>query len=207
MGEGRNARQRNWVQAQLLDVSDADAPKIISTWEEPWVSDEVAYDHHAFTYWPDRQLAMWGLQTTLPARDPGPNEAIVLSTDGGATEVAVPTASKPNEVPSPCPTVEITDPEVRRLIGSDDVVLRCDDPSTTEAEWPRYQCYGVDDETVARVAPGEEDAASFFVCSPAPQPTVARVLVVSGRPILLTDQTLEALDPATFASTAVSYHP
>jgi hypothetical protein len=33
------------------------------------------------------------------------------------------------------------------------------------------------------------------------------VLVVSGSPILLTDQTLEALDPQTLASTAIAYHP
>jgi hypothetical protein len=36
---------------------------------------------------------------------------------------------------------------------------------------------------------------------------VSRVLVVAGTPILLTDQTLEALDAETFESTAVSYHP
>ena len=45
------------------------------------------------------------------------------------------------------------------------------------------------------------------MCSPAPQPVVLRVLVVDGRPILFTDQTLEALDPETFASTAIAYHP
>jgi hypothetical protein len=30
---------------------------------------------------------------------------------------------------------------------------------------------------------------------------------VDGRPVLLTDQTLEALDPKTFASTQIAYHP
>ncbi|CAN5751993.1 hypothetical protein BH24ACT4_BH24ACT4_14380 [soil metagenome] len=207
VGEGDDTLSRSWVQAHLLDVSDPDAPGIVSTWERPWTADQVGADHHAFTYWPDRQLAMWGLQNTLPSRDPGPNEVVVLSTDGGADEVAVPVANKPNEVPPPCPALEVTDPEITQMIGSDDIVLRCDDTSVKEIEWPRYQCYGVDDEIVARVAPGEEDAASFFVCSPAPQPTVSRVLVVSGTPILLTDQTLEALDPTTFTSTAVSYHP
>lgn len=207
VGEGDATQTRSWVQAHLLDVSDPDAPRIVSTWERPWVADQVGSDHHAFTYWPDRQLAMWGLRNTRPSLDPGPNEAVVLSTDGGVDEVAVPAASKPDETPPPCPTVEVTDPEAEGLLGPDDVVLRCGDESATEIEWPRYQCYGVDDEIVARFAPGEEDGASFFVCSPAPQPTVARVLVVSGTPILLTDQTLEVLDPATFQSTSVTYHP
>jgi hypothetical protein len=31
--------------------------------------------------------------------------------------------------------------------------------------------------------------------------------VVEGTPILVTGQTLEALDPETFQSTAVAYHP
>ncbi len=31
--------------------------------------------------------------------------------------------------------------------------------------------------------------------------------MVSGRPILFTDQTLEALDPKTFQSSAIAYHP
>ena len=35
---------------------------------------------------------------------------------------------------------------------------------------------------------------------------VARVLVVAGRPMLLTDQTIEVLDPDSFASTAILYH-
>ena len=93
------------------------------------------------------------------------------------------------------------------MIGRDDVVLRCGDKALKEIEWPRYQCYRVDDGTVARFAPGEEKNASFFLCSPAPHPTVSRVLVVSGTPMLLTDQTLEALDPETFRSTSISYHP
>ena len=103
--------------------------------------------------------------------------------------------------------VEVTDPDARSMIGPDGVVLRCADVDQVTVEWPRYQCYRVDPGMVARFAPGEEDAASFHACSPAAQPSVRRVLVVSGTPILLTDQTLEALDPSTFQSTAVAYHP
>ncbi len=206
VGEEPNKQTRSWVQAQLLDVSDADAPSILSTWERPWVADDVGQDHHAFTYWPDRHLAMWGLRNTQWGTPDG-NRAAVLSTDGEVVEVAVPVASKPNETPPPCPTFEVTDPEARRIIGPNGMVLRCGDTDLTEIEWPRYQCYRVDDGTVARYAPGQETGASFFLCSPAPPPTVSRVLVVSGTPMLLTDQTLEALNPETFQSTSVTYHP
>ncbi len=206
VGEGEARQSRSWVQAHLLDVGDADAPRIVGTWERPWAAAEVEGDHHAFTYWPDRQLAMWGLYDTTPNVPDQTNEAIVLSTDGGVSEVAVPVANKPNEVPSPCPTVDVTDPEARQMIGRRDVVLGCA-TGTADVEWPRYQCYGVDDATVARFVPEKARDTSFFVCSPASPPTVRRVLVVAGTPILLTDQTLEALDPRTFASTSVTYHP
>ena len=207
VGEGRNQQTRSWVQAQLLDISDPDAPRIVSTWERPWVADNVASDHHAFTYWPDRQLAMWGLANTQFDPQDRSNQAAVLSTSGGITEVAAPVASKPNEVASPCPTVEITEAEARQMVGPGGRVLRCGDRELTEVEWPRYQCYRVDDATIARFAPGEQEAASFFVCSPAPPPTVNRVLVVSGTPIMVTDQTLEALDPTTFQTSSVAFHP
>jgi len=204
---GDDRQSRSWVVAQLLDVSDADAPAIVSTWERPWSADNVGSDHHAFTYWPDRALAMWGVQDTQwNLDDPQPNHAAVLGVDGAVAEVAVPEASKPDEVPPPCPVVDVTDQEARQMLGPDGIALRCDDPDRRTVEWPRYQCSGVDDELVARFAPGEE-GGSFFACSPAPPPSVARVLVVSGTPMLLTDQTLEKLDPTTFASTAVLYHP
>ncbi|MFP3899963.1 MAG: beta-propeller domain-containing protein [Acidimicrobiia bacterium] len=207
VGEGPDRQTRSWVQAHLLDVGDPDAPSVVGTWERPWVADGVAADHHAFTYWPDRELAMWGLMNTQFATPDRGNEAIVLRTDGGVAELAVPVASKPNEVPPPCPTFDVTDPEAREMIGPDDVVLRCDDTQLGGLEWPRYHCSRVDGGIVARFVPEEEQDGSFHLCSPAPPPTVSRVLVVAGTPILLTDQTLEALDPETFESTAIAYHP
>ena len=93
------------------------------------------------------------------------------------------------------------------MIGEDGVVLRCGDEDREAVEWPRYHCFLVDDATVQRFAAGEEAQGSFFSCSPAPPPMVRRVLVVSGRPILFSDQTLEALDPSTFRSAAVAFHP
>lgn len=208
VGDAPNALTRSWVQAHLLDVSDPDSPRVVDTWERPWSQDSVSGDHHAFTYWPDRGLAMWGVRSTRyegPASPPPPNHAVVLRADPALGEVAVPEASKPVEVPAPCAVVEVTDPEARSMIGSDTVVLRCDDQAVTELEWPRYHCSRVDEGTVARFAPGQQGA--FFTCYPAGPPAVSRVLVVRGTPILLTDQTLERLDPETFGSTAIAYHP
>lgn len=206
VGEGVNRQTRSWVRVELLDVSDVDAPRIAATWERPWAADAVASDHHAFTFWPERNLAMWGIRNSEPESG-GVNYAIALSTEGGVTEVAAPPASKPNETPSPCPVVDVTDPDAKRMIGPGGVVLRCDDKALKELEWPRYQCNRIDDGILAMYAPNEVGQAALFLCSPAPQPTVSRVLVVSGRPLLLTDQTLEALDPTTFQSTAIAFHP
>lgn len=208
VGEGQDRQSRSWVVVQLLDVSNADTPRITGSWERPWASDQLAYDHHAFTYWPARKLAMWGIQDTQWNQgQQGPNHAVVLGVEGGVDEVAVPEANKPAEAAPPCPTVPITDPEVAKMVGADNIVLGCADRSTKEVSWPRYQCYRVDDDTAAMYAPSGGKDVAYFVCSLAPPPTVSRVLVVAGRPILLTDQTLEALDPTTFASTSVAYHP
>jgi hypothetical protein len=206
VGEGRHRQTRTWVRADLLDVSNADAPTIISTWERPWSADEVGSDHHAFTYWPERKLAMWGVQNT-EIGTPGGNHATVLGTDGQVTEVALPTANKPNETPPPCPVAEVTNPEAKKLIGPGGVVLGCADKSLKEIDWPRYQCSLVPDSTVAQYEPDQAGKAAVFLCSPAPWPTVSRVLVVAGRPMLLTDQTLEVLDPTTFRSVSITYHP
>lgn len=208
VGEGDDRRGRQWVQAHLLDVSDADAPAIVSTWERPWSVDMVGQDHHAFTYWPDRGLAMWGVQdASFDGRgDQPPNHAVVLAVGAEVTEVAAPEASLAPEEPAPCTVLEVSG-EARQALGPDGIALRCDDGERRELEWPRYQCSWIDPQTVARYAPGEEGRGSFFMCSPAPRPAVARVLVVSGVPLLLTDQTLERLDPETFASTGVASHP
>jgi hypothetical protein len=209
VGTGDDRTTRPWVQVHLIDVQDADAPQVLATWERPWSADSVGVDHHAFTWWPERQLAMWGVQDVRweRGREPGPHHAVVLSADGGLGEVAAPVANKPAEAPAPCPTVEVTDPDVRQMVGPGGVVLRCEDPGTEHVDWPRYSCSRVDDAVIGWYVPEDQRDAAFFHCAPAPHPSVARVLVVSARPILLTDQTLEALDPTTFASTALAYHP
>ncbi|MCD9624193.1 beta-propeller domain-containing protein [Rhabdothermincola salaria] len=208
VGAGDDIQWRSWVQAHLLDVSDADAPQIVSTWERPWSVDQIGADHHAFTFWPERDLALWGLRDTQITFDETgpPNHAAVLRVHGEVSEVAVPVANEPNETPPPCPEVAVTEPEMRAMIGPDSRVLRCDDGGTGRVDWPRHQCHRVDPGTVARFVPDAQDG-EYVICNPAPQPAVSRVLVVDGRPILLTDQTLEALDPETFASTQVAYHP
>ncbi len=207
VGTGNDRQQRTWVQAHLLDVSNADAPAVLATWERPWSADMVAGDHHAFTWWPERDLAMWGVvDTNWNGGDYRINHAVVLGTSGGLNEVAAPAASQPPEAPAPCPTVPVTDPEIITMVGPDNVVLRCEQ-AKREVEWPRYQCYRLDDDTVAMYAPDQAGNGSFFMCSKAQMPIVGRVLVVKGTPILLTDQTLEALDPQTFTSTKVVFHP
>lgn len=208
VGEGDDRRTRSWVQAHLLDVSDPDAPQIVSTWERPWSADQVGADHHAFTFWPERDVAMWGIQDTQATFDGDgpPNHAAVLRIGDEVTEVAVPVANEPNEVPPPCPEVAITEPDLRDMVGPDGRVLRCDDGGTGRIDWPRHQCSRIDAGTVARFVPDAPDG-DYALCNPAPRPTVSRVLVVDGRPILLTDQTLEALDPETFASAQIAYHP
>lgn len=208
VGEGDDRQTRPWVQAHLLDVTDPDVPQVLATWERPWSADSVAYDHHAFTYWPDRGLAMWGVsnQQWFAGND-RPNHAVVLGVGDGIDEVAAPEALRPDEVAAPCPEVEVTDPELRDMVGVGSVVLRCDDDATTEVEWPRYECGAVPAAMVARYVPEDQRSGAWFVCSRASRPTVGRVLVVAGRPMLLTDQTLEVLDPTTFASIDVAYHP
>ena len=207
VGTGKHKQSRSWVQAHLLDVTDADAPKIIGTWERPWSADDVGSDHHAFTYWPNRKLAMWGISdTNWSQRNPNPNHAVVLNTDGGVEQVALPVANQPNAVPPPCPSVPVPE-DAQDMLGPDAIVLRCDDGATRSAVWPRYECNGIDAQMVARFVPEDQRSKAFFACNLAPLPHVARVLVVAGRPILFTDQTLEALDPKTFASTAIAYHP
>lgn len=199
----RGPLSRPWVDAELLDVSDAHAPKIVESWEVPWANDAVGQDHHAFTYWPDRKLAMWGVSSAQL----GPNHAVVLDVADGVKQAAWPVASEPPAVPPPCPQVSITDPQLRQLVGQGAVVLGCASGSRTEVDWPRYQCNSVPAQFVTQYAPDEAGKADYFICSPAPPPTVSRVLVVAGRPILMTDQTLEALDPTTFAPVEVVYHP
>jgi hypothetical protein len=150
---------------------------------------------------------MWGVQDTRYSQsNPYPNHAVVLGVTDAVHEVAVPVVNKPNETAPPCPSVDVP-ADARDLIGTDGVVLRCDDGATKEVTWPRYECYRVDDQTVARFVPEDQRSKAYFACSPAPMPHASRVLVVSGRPILYTDQTLESLDPTTFASTAIAYHP
>jgi hypothetical protein len=205
VGTGRSKRSRSWVLAHLLDVADADAPKLVGTWERPWSADDVGSDHHAFTYWPSRKLAMWGIVDT-DGLQRNLNHAVVLRTDGGVEPAAVPVANQPTEVPPPCPTFPLSD-DAQQLLGTNVLVLRCGEGAPREAVWPRYECNRINTDMVARLTTEDQRSGTYFACTLAPLPQVARVLVVDGRPMLYTDQTIEALDPETFASTAIAYHP
>lgn len=206
IGSADDYRYRPWVQAQLLDVSDADAPTVVSTWEVPWYSDEVGSDHHAFTWWPDRSLAMWGLSSMSNELRPT-NHAAVLKVDGTIDDVALPEAQEPPEAEPSCPKVAVTDPEALEMLGPDGVLIRCAEKGLTTFDWPRYQCYPTGTLPMGRYAPGTSEDGSLFLCHRVAKPRVSRVLVVKGKPMLFTDQTIETLDPETFTSTRVVYHP
>lgn len=201
-------QSRSWVVAQLLDLSNPDSPQIVSTWERPWSTDTVSYDHHAFTFWPERGLAMWGIQDVSPylAEEGPPNHVVVLGVGDTLSEVALPIVNKAPEGSPPCPEVAIVDPVLRERVGNTGRVLRCDDGGKALIAWPRYTCSRVSPETVAEVAPNAPEG-DYVLCNPAASPSVSRVLVVNGRPILLTDQTLEELDPETFATKQIENHP
>lgn len=206
--EGRHGEEhRPWAQAHLVDVTDPDAPHLVDTWERPWSGDEVGADHHAFTWWAERDLALWGVfDMNWMESAVRPNHAAVLRADDGLEEIAVPQASEPPEMSAPC-TVLPDDPRAREMLGPDAKVLSCEDPRRSEVEWSRWSCWRIEDGLVEQYAPELADGGSHFACSPAGPPRVSRVLIVEGTPVLHTDQTLEVLDPETFESRSVLYHP
>ncbi len=197
---------RAWVRAELLDVSNADKPVVAGSWEMPWSQDEVGSDHHAFTYWPTKKLAMWGIGDTQWNSD-NPNHAVVLNVERGVSQKALPVASKPPVMPAPCATVPIPSGPATQMLGPDAIVLGCANDTPDDLEWSRHECSPIGDDLVRQYAPDKAGKAKYFRCSPAEQPRVSRVLVANGAPILLTDQTLERLDPSTFASTKIVFHP
>ena len=46
------------LKATLFDVTDAAAPAAVGTWVDPQGFSDVAWDHHAFLYWPATNLAL-----------------------------------------------------------------------------------------------------------------------------------------------------
>ena len=152
---------------------------------------------------------MWGLQNTQwNQADPAPNHAVVLGTDGTVSQVAH-TGREQAERGA----VALPDHRGHRSGCQEHDRCRtasCCVAATRARRRSSGRGTGAAGSTPGR-SPGSSPVptrtASFFLCTPAPQPAVARVLVVSGTPMLLTDQTLEALDPTTFRSTAIAYHP
>lgn len=202
VGSGVDQEEQPWVRVDLIDVSDADAPVVLDSWERAWSSDELGWDHHALTWWPTRKLALWGLTAQRWTEPEQPNHAAVIGADSELTETAVVEASRPPEQPAPCAEVPVP-ADARDLLGDDAKVLRCDDRAVAEVEWPGWDCWSIEDGMVEEFSPGASGEGRHFSCSPAGPPSVSRVLIVDGIPILYTDQTLEILDPDTFASEKV----
>src|SRR5699024_3928182 len=148
--------QRPWAQAHLIDTSDADEPDLIDTWERPWSGDEVGLDHHAFTWWPERELALWGIHDLdWRSADEVPNHAVALEVDEELEDVALPEASQAPEEPAPCEVLPENE-RFERMFGTDSRVLHCEDPDLEDVEWSRWSCWRIEDEMSEQVAAGED---------------------------------------------------
>lgn len=163
-------------------------------WDVPWSSTPAAGDHHAFLEWPE---AKWmAFDTQFQARDPREvapaPEATFVSTEPG---LALRAKVRPQRVTvtAPCPTLDPAPYRavLGRFIGAN-VVLQCD--SDRVPEFPGRTC-----SPAPALAPGTPPHR--FICARAMYADVVRVLVVSGTPWMYTSESLESLDPNSFAST------
>lgn len=78
----------------LLDLSGA--PQVVASSRTPDMTSEVGDDHHAFTWWPQRSTAAFGVTHLSPddrSLAPAP-EAMFVGVQG---EILVPTVARPNE--------------------------------------------------------------------------------------------------------------
>lgn len=73
---------RSGTHATLLDLSAA--PRVVTTWERADSGTEVGYDHHAFTWWPSRGVAAFGVDRYSLGRTQPPPDALFLSVEGDA---------------------------------------------------------------------------------------------------------------------------
>jgi hypothetical protein len=140
------------LHASMLDLTGP--PRVTGSWAQEWVSSAATVDHHAFTWWPTRSIAAFGMehQFRLDASPPWqPPQAQFLTVDT-ATPTAAPVTPREADLGPRCPIQGEYDPET---------------------------------------------------CDSTGPPSVRRVLVVDGAPWLYTSESLERLDPQTFASTAV----
>lgn len=180
--------------ADLVDTTDPAAPEILGEWDVPYSSTPAATDHHAFLHWPGSDLM--GFESRFDRRENDeptpPPEATLVSTDPGLAPKASVRPQRVDPDP-PCPTL---DPEgFRPQLGdqvASTVVLDCTAPRLPD--YPGRSC-----------SPGRrtEDKArkGLFFCRRKFVVDVVRVLVVDGAPWLYTSESLELLDPTSFAST------
>ncbi len=140
------------LHATLVDLSAA--PRIDGSWTQEWLSSTATQDHHAFTWWPSRSIAAFGIDHRYELGSSPPWQVPQAQFLNVTTGAPMPAAVTPREAElgPRCPTQGEYDP------------MTCDNTGN---------------------------------------PTVQRVLVVDGVPWLYTSESLERLDPQTFASTAV----
>lgn len=140
------------LHATVLDLTSA--PVVAGTWSQEWLSTPATQHHHAFTWWPNRSIAAFGIDHQYrdgvsPPWQP-PQAQLLMSGAAAPTPTAV--TPRQADLGPPCPTRGEYD------------------PTTCDSTGP---------------------------------PAVQRVLVVDGAPWLYTSESLERLDPQSFASTAI----
>lgn len=96
---------------------------------------------------------MWGVvDTNWNGGDYRINHAVVLSASGGLNEVAAPAASQPPRHRPRARPCRSPTPRSSRWWARTTWCSRCG-RAEREVEWPRYQCYRLDDGTVCHVRP------------------------------------------------------
>lgn len=70
------------VRVLLVDI--AGPPRVVATWDQPSANTQAAYDHHAFTWWPERSLAAFEIQRYRRTMQSDPTEAAFIRVDGDA---------------------------------------------------------------------------------------------------------------------------
>jgi hypothetical protein len=140
------------LHATVLDL--AGPPRIAGKWAQEWLSTTATQDHHAFTWWPSRSLAGFGIEHGYREGMSPPWQPSQAALLGVSLGTPTPTMVTPRE---------------------SDLGPRCP-------------------------LRGEYDPTTCDWTGP---PSVQRVLVVDGVPWLYTSESLERLDPQTFASTGL----
>ena len=109
----------------MLDL--AGAPKVTGSWAQDWISTNATGDHHAFTWWPSRSIAAFGIdhQFVQGVRRHGRPPQAEFVTVGAGAPTAVAVTPHDADLGPRCPSSGLFDPtkcddtgppEVRRVL-------------------------------------------------------------------------------------------